>query len=309
MSEFRIRTMTAADRDAVAELIYVSTNFWYQTHARPPIFTGPPEVTAVFFDVYESLDPGCGLVAEDAATRRLAGSCFYHPRETHVSLGIMNVHPNVAGQGVARAMLTRIIEIAEAAGKPVRLVSSAFNLDSYSLYTRAGFVPRRAYQDMLIDVPAEGFARRPAGYDRLRDARKEEAGALADLECAVAHIRREKDYHYFLDNVDGYWHVAVAEDAAGELAGTLVSFRSPHASTLGPGVARDEATAAALIARQLDRHRGRTVLLLVPVECAALVRQLYGWGARNCELHFAQIRGAFVAFGGVVMPTFLPESA
>jgi hypothetical protein len=30
------------------------------------------------------------------------GSCYYRARETHVSLGIMNVHPNHFGKGVAR---------------------------------------------------------------------------------------------------------------------------------------------------------------------------------------------------------------
>ena len=36
-------------------------------------FSGGAETTVVFFDVYEALDPGCGIVAMDAATGRLAG--------------------------------------------------------------------------------------------------------------------------------------------------------------------------------------------------------------------------------------------
>jgi len=31
-------------------------------------------------------------------------------------------------------------------------------------------------------------------------------------------------------------------------------------------------------------------------------------GARNCELHFAQVLGDAQPIAGVVMPTFLPES-
>jgi hypothetical protein len=49
--------------------------------------------------------------------------------------------------------------------------------------------------------------------------------------------------------------------------------------------------------------------MLVPVECAGLVQTLYGWGARNCEIHFAQVRGEYEPAGGVVMPTFMPETA
>ena len=95
----------------------------------------------LFPETYEALDPGCTLVAEHPRTGRLMGSCFHHPRETHVSLGIMNVHPAYFGMGVARRLLRAITDDADARGLPVRLVSSAFNLDSYSLYTRAGFVP------------------------------------------------------------------------------------------------------------------------------------------------------------------------
>jgi hypothetical protein len=35
---------------------------------------------------------------------------------------------------------------------------------------------------------------------------------------------------------------------------------------------------------------------------------MYDWGARNCELHFGQVRGAFQAFRGVNLPAFLPET-
>ena len=58
---------------------------------------------------------------------------------------------------------------------------------------------------------------------------------------------------------------------------------------------------------------GRTLicksLQMVPVECVALVQTLYRWGARNCEIHFAQVRGEYRSASGVVMPTFMPETA
>ena len=39
-----------------------------------------------------------------------------------------------------------------------------------------------------------------------------------------------------------------------------------------------------------------------------LVQQMYAWGARNCELHFCQVRGEFQPFRGVSLPSFLPET-
>ena len=120
MGNIQIRKMTPTDRLDVAELICFSTNHWYQTHGRSAIFTGGPKVTEAFFDVYEALDPGCGVVAV-TTDGRLVGSCFYHPRETHVSLGIMNSHPSYAGAGVARSLLGWIVDFARREGKPLRL--------------------------------------------------------------------------------------------------------------------------------------------------------------------------------------------
>src|SRR4029450_1138689 len=117
-----------------------------------------------FYEVYSALEPGCAVVAENTRTGRLMGSCFYHPRKHHVSLGIMNVHPNYFGGGVARALLQHIIDYTERRGcKALRLTSSALNLDSFSLYNRAGFVPRYAYQDMFLKVPERGLQRSLAG--------------------------------------------------------------------------------------------------------------------------------------------------
>src|SRR5262249_32934743 len=152
------RSMTDKDRSEVAELIYASINVWYHRHGRPRAFAGGPHVSEVYYDVYNALTPGCSVVAENPRTGRIMGSCFYHPRKHHVSLGIMNVHPNYFGKGVARALLQHIIDFTERNGfTALRLTSSALNLDSFSLYNRAGFVPRAAFQDMFVAVPPGGL--------------------------------------------------------------------------------------------------------------------------------------------------------
>src|SRR5665213_567122 len=133
MSDIRLRAMTRRDWSEVSDLIQVSINYWYQRGGGPPKFNCPAGETELFCRVYEDLDPGCGVVAESTATGRLAGSCFFHPRPTHVSLGIMNVHPNYMGRHVASALLKHITDLADAQGKPMRLVSSAMNLDSFCL--------------------------------------------------------------------------------------------------------------------------------------------------------------------------------
>ena len=147
-----LRPLRPDEHDALAALICTSTNAWYQKHRGFEIFTAGPASCRLFPDVYEALDPGCCVVAEDPETHRLMGSCFYHPRETHVSLGIMNVHPDFCGRGVASQLLRHITTYADTHNLPTRLVSSAMNLDSFSLYSRAGFVPRATFADMQVPL-------------------------------------------------------------------------------------------------------------------------------------------------------------
>lgn len=307
--EFRLRPATPSDRHEIAELIYASTNAWYQSHGRAPIFTGGPGVTEVFYEVYDALAPGCTVVACNSATGRLAGSCFYHPRERHVSLGIMNVHPNYFGMGIARRLLDFIVDFTDGRGyRALRLHQSAFNLDSFSLYTRAGFVPRHAFQDMVVRVPETGMGRAVEGLERVRDARFEDAPAMAALELEVSGITREPDCRYTIENRLGFWRTSVFENARGGIDGWLISSGHPALNILGPCVARSESEAAALILSGLDHHRGRSPLVVVPMECASLVRLLYSWGARNAEIHLCQVRGDFQPFRGISMPSFLPET-
>lgn len=309
MKNFRLRPMAAADRYEVAELIYASINVWYQTRGRPPIFQGGPRVTEVFYDVYNDLEPGATVVAENLETGRIMGSCFYHPRKLHVSLGIMNVHPNYFGQGVSSALLKHIIDFTEQGNYPaLRLTSSALNLDSFSLYNRYGFVPRQAYQDMFLTVPSAGVGPTPPAVDRVRDATPADVPALMALEMEVSGISREEDYRYCIANKAGYWHAAVFESPRGDIDGFMISCGHPCMNMLGPCVTRTDEAAAALLWSELQRHKGRTPVFLLPVDHDRLVQQAYAWGARNCELHFCQVRGAYQPFKGVNMPTFLPET-
>jgi hypothetical protein len=220
----------------------------------------------------------------------------------------MNVHPDYFGKGVGSGLLRRVVELAEAENKPMRLISSALNLDSFSLYNRAGFRPRMVFQDMVLSVPNTGLGIEVPRMDRVRPATSEDVPAMFELEREVVHIERLADLRYFVENPDGHWHVSVIEASGGGLAGFLVSIAHPALHLLGPGVMRNEQDTVALIHAELDRHRGHTAVWLVPCDCEHVIRTMYAWGAVNCELHLAQSRGAWTKPDGIVMPTFMPET-
>lgn len=299
-----LRTIQASDRQAIANLIYHSFTTYYTSHGMNELFPGGPETCHPFFDTYDQLDPDCAVVAVADDHETLMGVCFYHVRETHISLGIMSVNPDHFGQGVGRALLNHIIEFARHEGKSLRLISSAHNLDSFSLYTKAGFTPFCTYQDMVINIPDDGINEQLADSGRVRPATLDDIEEMAAVEMEVAGIQREKDYRFLIENPQLGWRISVIEGDDGELDGFLASV--PNA--IGPGVARNQNEAAALILDQLNCHPGQSPLLIIPVDCPELVTHLYGWGARNIEIHLAQVLGDAQPFNGVSLPCFLPET-
>jgi GNAT superfamily N-acetyltransferase len=307
MSKFTIRTMVSEDWTETAELIHVSLNYWYATRGSGPKLLGDPTNTQLHCKVNEDLDPGRCLLAV-TPSGRIAACCFYHPRATHVSLGIMACHPNYFGSGAAKLLLDEVITFAKNEDKPLRLVSSAMNLDSFSLYNRAGFTPHALFQDMYLDIPEGGLDAPLVEGVSVRPGRPEDAAAMAALERELSGIEREDDFRYFLANEDGIWHISVAEDGKGGLDGFLCSVTHPGCSLVGPGAAREDDQAAALLRTVLDHAPGRTRVWLVPSNRRELVDTCYSWGARNCEMHLAQVIGDAQPLTGVTFPTFMPET-
>lgn len=309
----KITPLRREDEEEVARLLHTALVAWYESRLRQGARFGEShEPFRIFPRVYGALDAGEGVGARDVATGELLGVCFIHDRPTHVAFGIVATAPSAQGRGVARAMMEPALVRARAAGKPARLVSSALNLDSFSLYTRLGFVPHTLFQDMVLTVPESGLSvAPPVGAERVRAARMDEAGRLASFENAQRGVSREKDYAFFLRNEVGVWKTWVLDDEReprGEPAGFLVASHDPACLMIGPGQARDEATALALLWRALDAMRGRTPVFLVPCAGAGLVKTLYAWGARNVELHVASAVGPVPAARGIAFPTFLPET-
>ncbi len=305
---FALRVMLPTDRKAVAGLICLSTSVWYRSHLGVPRFLAGPQSTELYYDVYHSLPGSSGVVAVDDYSAQVVGSCFQHIRPTHVSLGIMNVHPSYAGRGIASSMLAHIVQTAEDLGKPVRLVSSALNLDSFSLYNRQGFQPYSLYQDLRFAVPSDGFSLDFPAARRARPATRADLSAIVELESDISGLERPGDWRYFLENSAGIWQVSVCENAAGGLSAVMASVIHAATNMIGPGVARDCESAKAVLLAELNHHCGRTPLALLPIAYPDLVSFAYALGGKNTEIHFAQALGSVPPLRGLTFPTFMPES-
>ncbi|MCF7787106.1 MAG: GNAT family N-acetyltransferase [Prosthecobacter sp.] len=302
--------LIASDREPIARLLHRALVHWYESRlGQGSRFGDSHEPFTLFPDVYEALDPGECVTAR-TASGEIVGVCFSHERETHVSVGIVATSPDAGGRGIAKRMMSLVLDKAKRLGKPVRLVSSLLNLDSFSLYTRLGFVPGAMFQDLLITIPETGLAATaPAGIERVRDAVLADAPRISDFEHAQQGIRREKDFAFFIRNEVGAWRVLVSEASDGSVNGFLAMSTHPSFTMIGPGVAIDETTAVALLWRALGCLRGQTLVFLASCAASTLVRTAYSWGARNVELHVAQSTAPVAGAKGIVFPTFMPETA
>ncbi|MCX7092841.1 MAG: GNAT family N-acetyltransferase [Methylobacter sp.] len=305
-----LRPLTTDDRDVYALMLYRSFNTWYNAHGWPSdYFACTPEQAGIFLDVYNDISPGGTIAAFDSANGQLMGACFFHPREHHVSLGVMSVNPDYFQHGVGRALVNHIIDFTEAHRyEALRLVGSAMNMDSLSLYSRSGFIPRCSYHDMVLPVPLTGLQLCYPWREQVRDAVIADLDAMAALEMEVSAISRINDYRYAIENPRGMLQALVFENADGGIDGFMISIKHPALNMLGPCLARTEKAALALVLQASERFRGATPLLVVPMDKRELVETLYDWRARNVETHLFQVRGKFQAFNGVSMPSFLPET-
>jgi ribosomal protein S18 acetylase RimI-like enzyme len=305
-----LRPLTDDDRSAYAHMLHRSFNTWYGAHGWPSdYFRCAPEQAGIFLDIYNDISPGCSIAAFDPNSGKLMGACFYHPREHHVSLGVMSVNPDYFQRGVGRALVNHIVDFTESHQYPaLRLVSSAMNMDSFSLYNRSGLIPRGSYHDMVLPVPITGLRVRYPLRDQVRAARPADVDAMAMLEMEVSGISRVNDYRYAIENPRGVLQTLVFERSDGVIGGFMISIKHPALTMLGPCVARDESATLALLLQATERFRGEAPLFVVPMDKRELVDTLYEWGARNVEAHLFQVRGKFQAFNGVSLPSFLPET-
>jgi ribosomal protein S18 acetylase RimI-like enzyme len=294
--------------DDAAALIHASTNAWYLKNTGRTAFGCEPSGCRLFPDTYDALDAGQCITATDDATGKLIGTCYLHPRETHIGVGIVNTAPDVATAGVASMMLREACTIADAQDLPLRLVSSASNMDSYSLYHRQGFVARQVFQDMLLNVPEDPTSLSD-GIDTssIRFASITDVPAIAALERALTGSYRPRDWEHFLKT--DHFNVLVDVAADGTLLGALNVTNHTANCTLGPAHSSSEASICRLLAAALPLVAGRTALVLVSPAATEVTSLLYGWKARNADIHLLQVRGTYTVPTGVQLMTFLPESA
>jgi predicted N-acetyltransferase YhbS len=204
MGEISIRPATPADAGACARVMFDAFESLATRHAFP-IEPQSPEFTRMQLDSMLATDGIYALVAERDGD--VLGSAFQDERGDIVGIGPVSVDPAV--QGVGRDLMECLLRrCTERDVRGVRLVQTAYNYRSFSLYAKLGFAVREPLSVFQGETPnaATGGDVRLAGVDDL---------AQCDALCRRVHGH---DRHGELSQWIGAGTARVVE-RAGEITG------------------------------------------------------------------------------------------
>jgi GNAT superfamily N-acetyltransferase len=222
---------------------------------------------------YLSLQPaGWMLAVRDGTPAGLGGAIVYGP---FAYIGLMAVHPALQRQGIAQAILERLLAWLQVWHCPVVILDASAM--GQSLYAKLGFVEDdKVVQFVRDDTLALHPSASPAS-----PAHAEDLPALVAFDTPIfgasrAHVLAS----YLAGDAGRAW---LTRDNTGAVTGYLVV----QERTLGPWVARSPADAEALLTRAVSRPVTLGLQALVPAanHAASTLLERYGFKVTRTLSH------------------------
>lgn len=197
---------------------------------------------------------GHGLVAYSAD--QLLGTAMWWPFGSRIArLGMVIVSPTAQRSGIGRALMLNVLDrIAE------RGVLLSATKEGETLYCQLGFQGIGSivqHQGASFSAPLIPLR---AG-ERIRPSGRNDLARLVDLDAAAWGAPRDSLIAALIENGE-----AVVLDDAGETVGFAFYRRFGRGHVIGPVVARDTASAKALIAHWIGSNSGMFMRIDVPGE-------------------------------------------
>ena len=291
-----IRTMADDDVDVVAHVIVRAFNTVNARYGYPSEFP-EPYAAVLLVRFYLSQDPdGCLVAERDGA---ILGSIFARRRGDVVTIGPVSTDPAGQGMGVGRRMMQAVFDLYPDAAS-FRLVQAAFNKESYSLYSRTGFV---AVEAMVRLDRAAAPVTPEEDESHVRRATAEELQAVVGLDRRLLGVERERE----LPTHFGMGSVYVYDDGAG-MQGYLATMPTPGQIFYGPAVAHSEDQLTALLRTALRAADAHTIALHLPTRFAATIDECYRLGFRLFALETFMVRGEWSMDEAFYLRSTFPET-
>jgi predicted N-acetyltransferase YhbS len=288
--------MTPDDVDIVAPVTTRAFNTVNARYGYPSEFP-EPSASALASRFYLSRDPEGCLVAERDGS--ICGSVFARRRGDRVSIGPVSVDISAQGAGVGRRMMEAVIDLHSDAAS-FRLVQAAFNKESFSLYSRTGFV---GVEPLLrlerLSAPVEAGADQP----HIRLATADDLPVLADLDRRLLSVERDRELQTLFSMGSAY----VYDDGAG-VQGYVATMPTPGPVFLGPAVARSESQLNALLRAALRSVGSRPCGLHLATRFAGTIDECFRLGFRLFCIETFMVRGEWRAADAVHVHAVFPET-
>lgn len=285
-----VTPMVAEQTEAMGALLYESFLDVAVKHNHEPPFESVEFATAVVRLLGQSEGFASFVASEDGEPLALN---FLDERNEIAGVGPVAVGVQHQGRGLGKLVMEALLEQAEASAyQSVRLLQSAYNRVSFSLYSRLGFDVKDGVAFIKGRPPEE---ERPA--DEVREGTPADLDAMDELSLEVLGFRRRGD----LELPSGLTPPLVLE-RQGHIVGFTCRLVTPSGILLGPAVARDEQALRDLI---LGAARGAPVDLRVtlPVSLPSVLRWALEGGFVLSELDTLMVRGAYERPAGAYLPS------
>jgi ribosomal protein S18 acetylase RimI-like enzyme len=291
-----IRTMSEDDVPVVAPVIARAFNAVNARYGYPSEFPDPI-ISVLMARYYLSQDPEGCLVAERDGN--ICGSVFGRCRGDDVSIGPVSVDPASQAIGVGRRMMQALFDVYPDAAS-FRLSQAAFNKESFSLYSKTGFV---AAEEMVrLERPAVPLTSQD-DEPHVRAVTVENASLVADLDRQLTGVERGRDLptHFGMGKVYVY-------GGDRDIQGYLTTMPTPGSTFLGPAVAQSEAQIAVLIRAALRDIGPGAAGLHLPARFAPTVAECFRLGFRLFCLETLMVRGEWRTPSAFYIHSMFPEA-
>ena len=280
-TDFTVRPPRPADADAIGSVIFRAFAGIADRHNFPRDFESAAFATHMAQSLIEH--PGYwGVVAE--SNGRVVGSNFLDQRDEIGGVGPMTVLPEMQGKGIARRLMSEVIERGRAM-RGVRLVQDAFNATSLSLYASLGF---DAVEPLALMT---GCPRDAVADPTVRPMTPRDVDACAALSRQVHGVSRAAETRDAIKQFKPFVR---------ERDGRVVAYcTAPSFWLLNHGVSETEEDLYALLGAAA-KMTGEPLALLVPARRASFFRWCLKQGLRMVKpmtlmamRDYQEPRGAF----------------
>ncbi|MCI0796560.1 MAG: GNAT family N-acetyltransferase [Chloroflexi bacterium] len=220
----------------------------------------------------------------------VVGSTWLRLEDDIAAFEDVNTAPSKQGNGVARALMTHGLEVANGLGyAKIRLTQSAHNSTALSLYASLGFEVKETFAEMKATTGKAPELPEPPGVRPMTEA---DLPAIKDVSRRLYKLNRRGDVAAALASGEPALVVAPRDGVTGYV--TLGG--SAH------GMAESEAEALALITEAARRYPEKAVFGC-PLSLHGLFRKALQIGYRTLEVHNVMAYGPYERPGGVWMPS------